>query len=54
MKVRDAVSLLEKSVEERGLMKTGIMVNRILKLFKETDPELCDVFLISWYVILYF
>lgn len=54
MKVRNAVELLERNVEERGLMKTGIMVNRILKLFRERDPELHDIFLIAWYVILYF
>lgn len=54
MKVKDAVELLEKSVDERGLMKTGVMVNRILNLFRERDPELHDIFIIAWYVILYF
>lgn len=52
--VRDVVSFLDKSVEERGLMKTGVRVNRILNLFRERDPELHDIFLIAWYVILYF
>ncbi len=54
MKVKDAVSFLDKSVDEHGLMKTGVRLNRILNLFRETDPELHDVFLIAWYVILYF
>ncbi len=54
MKVRNAVEFLERNVEEHGLMKTGIRVNRILNLFRETDPELHDIFLVAWYVILYF
>jgi hypothetical protein len=54
MKVRDAVIFLEKSVEEHGLMKTGVRLNRILNLLRELDPELHDIFLIAWYVILYF
>lgn len=54
MKVKYAVEFLEKSVEEYGLMRTGIRVNRILNLFRERDPELHDIFLIAWYVILYF
>ncbi len=54
LKVKVVVEMLEKSVNERGLMRTGVMVNRILNLFRESDPKLHDVFLISWYIILYF
>lgn len=52
--VRDIVSLLERSIERYGLMKTGIMVNEILNLLRECDPKLHDVFLVCWWVLLHF
>ncbi len=54
MKVKDAVEMLEKSVEEYGLMRTGVRVNRILNLLRQCDPKLHNTFLAAWYIILYF
>lgn len=53
LKVADAVSFLENSIERYGLMKTGIMLNEILNLLRQHDPRTHDVLLLAWTVILY-